>query len=124
MLRSKLKNNFKKQRSDGNWDNYKKQRNFCVKLLHQTKEKYFNDINCQKYFLQQKIMENHQTIIFNEGLNMNNMMLVEDNKIVPEEVIKANIMENYFKSMITTYLKLKPTKTGPKANLESIIDTF
>ena len=69
-------------------------------------------------------MENHKTIIFNEGLNMNNMMLVEDNKIVPEEVIKANIMDNYFKSMITTYLKLKPTKNGPKANLESIIDTF
>ena len=45
MLRSKLKNNFNKQRSDGNWDNYKKQRNFCVKLLHQTKEKYFSDIN-------------------------------------------------------------------------------
>ena len=68
-------------------------------------------------------MENHKTIIFNKGLNMNNMMLVEDNEIVPEEVIKANIMNNYFKN-ITTYLKLKPTKTGPKANLESIIDTF
>ena len=37
MLRSKLKNNFKKQRSGENPDNYKKQRNFCVKLLHQTK---------------------------------------------------------------------------------------
>ena len=37
MLRSRLKNNFSKQRSDENWDNYKKQRNFCVKLLRQTK---------------------------------------------------------------------------------------
>ena len=45
MLRSRLKNNFNKQRSDENWDNYKKQRNFCVKLLRQTKEKYFSDIN-------------------------------------------------------------------------------
>ena len=45
MLRSKLKNNFKKQRSDENWDNYKKQRNFCVKLPRQTKGKYFRDIN-------------------------------------------------------------------------------
>ena len=45
MLRSRLKNNFNKQRSDENWDNYKKQINFCVKLLCQTKEKYFSDIN-------------------------------------------------------------------------------
>ena len=40
MLRSKLKNNFNKQRSDKNWDNYQKQRNVFVKLLRQTKEIY------------------------------------------------------------------------------------
>ena len=51
------------------------------------------------------------------------MMLVENNKIVREEEIIANIMNNYFTN-ITTHLKLKPTKIDPKANLESIIDTF
>ena len=35
----------------------------------------------------------------------------------------ANIVNNYFTS-ITTHLKLRPTKTDPKRNLESIIDTF
>ena len=45
MLRSRLENNFNKQRSDENWDTYKKQRNFCVKLLRQAEEKYFSDIN-------------------------------------------------------------------------------
>ena len=51
------------------------------------------------------------------------MMLVENNEIVREEEIIANIMNNYFKQ-ITTQLKLKPTKIDPKANLESMIDTF
>ena len=32
-------------------------------------------------------------------------------------------MNNYFTS-ITTHLKLRPTKTDPKKNLESIIDIF
>ena len=59
----------------------------------------------------------------NKGLNMNNMMLAEDNEIVREEEIIASIMNNYFTN-ITTHLKLKPTKIDPKANLESIIDTF
>ena len=59
----------------------------------------------------------------NKGLNTNNMMLVENNEIVREEEIIANIMNNYFTN-ITTYLKLKPTKIDPKANLESMIDTF
>ena len=51
------------------------------------------------------------------------MMLAEDNKIVREEEIIANIMNNYLTNFVT-HLKLKPTKTDPKANLESIIDTF
>ena len=50
-------------------------------------------------------------------------MLVENNEIVREEKIIANIMNNYFTN-ITTHLKLKPTKIDPKANLESVIDTF
>ena len=37
MLRSKLKNNFNKQRSYENWGIYKKKRNIVFKLLHQTK---------------------------------------------------------------------------------------
>ena len=51
------------------------------------------------------------------------MMLVGNNEIVREEEIIANIMSNCFTN-ITTHLKLKPTKIVPKANLESIIDTF
>ena len=47
MLKSRLENNFNKRRSDENWDTYKKQRNFCVKVLRQTKEKYFSDINVE-----------------------------------------------------------------------------
>ena len=45
MLRSRLQNTFKKQSSDENWDNYKKQRDFYIKVLRQTREKYFSDIN-------------------------------------------------------------------------------
>ena len=42
MTRSKLKNICNKNRSFDNWDKYKKQRNLYVKLLHKTKQDYFN----------------------------------------------------------------------------------
>ena len=46
LTRSRLKNNFNKNSSAKNWNRYKKQRSyFCLKLLRQTKEKYFNNIN-------------------------------------------------------------------------------
>ena len=123
MLRFRLKNNFNKQRSDEHWDNYKKQRNICVKLLRQTKEKCFSDINIKSISDNKKFWKTIKPFFSDKGLNTKNMMLVEDNGIAREEEIIANIMNNYFTNIIT-HLKLKPTKTDPKANLESIIDTF
>ena len=123
MLRSRLKNNFNKIGSDENWDNYKKQRNFCVKLLRHTKEKYFSDINIKSISDNKKFWKTIKPFFSSKGLNTNNMMLVENNEIVREEEIIANTMNNYFTN-ITTHLKPKPTKIDPKANLESIIDSF
>ena len=123
MLRSRLKNNLNKQRSDENWNNYKKQRNFCVKLLRQTKEKYFSDINVKSIPDNKKFWKTMKLFFSNKGLNMNSMMLVEDSGILRNEEIIANIMNNYFTN-ITTHLKLKPTKIDLEANLESIIDIF
>ena len=122
MLRSRLKNNFNKQRSDENWDNYKKQRNFCVKLLRQTKEKYFSDTNVKSISDNKKFWKTIKPFFSNKGLNTNKMILVEDNEIVLEKEIMASIMNNYFIN-ITTHLKVKLTKIDPKTNLESIIDT-
>ena len=53
----------------------------------------------------------------NKGLNTNNIMLVENNGIVREEEIIANILNNSFMN-ITTHLKINPTKTDSKANLK------
>ena len=96
MLRSRLKNNLNRQRSDENWDNYKKERNFSVKLLRQTKEKYFSDIKVKSISDNKRFWKTIKPFFSNKALNTNNMMLVEDNKIVREEEIIANIMNNYF----------------------------
>ena len=85
MLRSRLKNNFNEQRSNENWESYKKQRNLCVKLLHQSKDKYFSDIDVRSISDNKKFRKTIKPIFSNKGLNRNNMMLVEDNKIVREK---------------------------------------
>ena len=96
---------------------------YCVKLLIQTEEKYFSDINVKRISDNKKFRKTIKPFFSDKGLNTNNMMLVEDNEIVREEEIIPNIMSNYFTN-ITTHLKLKPTKIDPKANLESIWGTF
>ena len=45
MVRSKLKNKHNKNRTEENWELYKKQKNLCVNLLRKTKKDSFNDLN-------------------------------------------------------------------------------
>ena len=45
MHRSELKYIYNKCRTEGNWANYKKQRNFCVNLLRKTNTEYFQKVN-------------------------------------------------------------------------------
>ena len=45
MHRSKLKNIYNKKRTNDNWANYAKQRNYCVNLLRKTKKDYFHNLN-------------------------------------------------------------------------------
>ena len=45
MHRSKLKNIFHKTRAKEDWKKYKKQSNFCVNLLRNTKNNYFQKLN-------------------------------------------------------------------------------
>ena len=44
ITRCRFKNIHNKKRYYDNWDKYKKQRNFCVKLFRKTKQDYFNNI--------------------------------------------------------------------------------
>ena len=45
MARSRLKNAYLKTGNSKNWENYKKQRNFCTDLLKKTRSEYFRNLN-------------------------------------------------------------------------------
>ena len=45
MKRTKLRNNFLKNKTEENRNKYTKQRNFCVSLLRKIKQNYFNSLN-------------------------------------------------------------------------------
>ena len=82
MTRSRPKNKFNENSSAKNWNSYKKQRNFCLKLLRQTKEKYMNNINVKKVSDNKTFFKNKliNSLLSNKGLNSNNILLMEGNE--------------------------------------------
>ena len=48
MTRTRLQNNFLKDRNEENKRKYSKQRNYCVSLLRKSKSEYFGNLNVKK----------------------------------------------------------------------------
>ena len=121
MVRSKLKNKYNKNRTEENWDSYKKQRNFCVNLLRKTKKDYFNDLNIKNITDNKAFWKTIKPYFSNKGLNSSSLILSEKNKIVTNDQDIANIMNNYFTG-ITSHLNLKPDQINHSENLTNIIE--
>ena len=64
MKRSKLGNNFLKNRTEENRTLYTKQRNYCVSLLKKSKRKYFENLNKKDILDNNCFLEDNKTIIF------------------------------------------------------------
>ena len=106
MHRSKLKNIFHKTRLKEDWNNCKKQRNFCVNLLRNTKKDYFQKLNIKDLTDITKILENNQVSFSNKGLNSNKLILRQKDVVVADEKALATLMNNDF-VYVAAYLDLK-----------------
>ena len=119
--RCRLKNVFNKNRTPKKCSSYKKQRNFCVKLLRKTKKKYFENINVKDINDNKKFWKTIKPFFSNKGLNTNKLMLIENNNLISEESVLANTMNQYFTN-ITKQLNIK--KSPQLKNLEDIINYY
>ena len=96
MHRSKLKNIYNKKRTNDNWANYKKQRNFCVNLLRKTKTDYFKNLNIRDLSDNRKFWKRIKPYFTNKGLNSNILFLKEKGNLVSNEKQLATIMNSFF----------------------------
>ena len=123
MLRSRLKNKLNKHKSLINLLNYKKQRNFCEKLLRKRKKEYFSNLDLKKLKDNISFWKTIKPFFSDKGYNTNNIILKENHKIVTNETQISNIMNDYFVN-ISSNLNINPDKINPKENADDIIDIF
>ena len=116
MTRSRLKNIYNKKRSYENWDKYKKQRNFCVKLLRKTKQDYFNNIDIESVSDTKKFWKTIKPYFSNKGLNSNKIFLSEKGRLIKDPAAIATTMNDYFVN-ITETLGLKQFQFDDLNNL-------
>ena len=96
MTRCRLKKIYNKKRSCDNWDKYKKQRNFCVKLLRKTKQDHFNNIDIKSVSDTKKFWKTIKPYFSNKGLNSNKIFFSEKGRLMKDLVAIATTMNDYF----------------------------
>ena len=101
MLRTKMKNKYHKNPSSENKTNYKKQRNFCVKLLRSEKRNYFNNLDISVFKDNKKFWKSIKPLFSDKNKTcLKEINLLENDKIVSDTAEVAKIINDYFTQIV------------------------
>ena len=123
MHTSKLKNICNSKRTNDDWENYKKQLNFCVNLLRKTKKWIFQNINTRNLKDSKKFWKTIKVYFGNKELNSNRLFLRKKEDVVSNEKQLATIMSNFFIN-ITKDLELEEDNSSNANILEDVPKVF
>ena len=96
MLRSRLKNKHNNSRTVENWNNFRKQRNRCVKLFRQAKRDYYNKLDINLVTDNRKFWKTVKPALSDKCQSNNKIVLVEDDEIISDDTEVAEIFNSFF----------------------------
>ena len=82
MTRTRLRNEFLKDRTLSNKQGYNKHRNYCVKLFRKTKTECYNNLN----------EKNGKPFLSDKTVKSSSIILVKNNEILREETKKMSLI--------------------------------
>ena len=123
MTNPKLKRRYNLDRTPINFENYKKQRNFCVNLLRKSKKQYFNNIDVKNVTDNKTFWETIRPKFSNKCKTANIIILFEDDKILQHEKAITNTFNSYFTD-VTHSLGLKKKNIGLENTLSKTVKNF
>ena len=118
MKRSRLRNNFLKNKTEQNKTLYTKQRNYCVSLLKKSKKKYFANLN-EKDILDNKLFWKTIKPSFSDKImTRDRINLSEKGELVKTELETAEVLNKFFSNIVNNLEISKYSK------YESFIDNI
>ena len=100
MKRSKLRNDFLKDRNDASQSAYRKQRNLCVTLLRKAKKQYFSNLE-PKLITENKKFWKSVKPLFSDKITVKEIVnLTENGEILSSDTDIADTFNDYFSSVV------------------------
>ena len=122
MVRSRLRNKFLKLKTMESRTKYKKQRNFWVSLFRKTKKKFYENLNPNLVTDNKKFWKQVKPF-FSDKTPLINNILLEDNKIVSDNIACAEILNTFFSDSVNK-LDINRELFTTKANMDDPVDNI
>ena len=102
MSRTRLLNKYRRNNSAGNLFAYKRQRNFCVKLLRKSKKNFYNNLNVKRITDHRKFWQTIKPNCTDKTLKDERITLVNGDKVITEEKDVVKIFKDHFEKIVET----------------------
>ena len=96
MLRSRLRNKYNEDRAAENWNNFRKQRNSCVKLFRKEKRNYYNNLDISLVTDNKKFWTTVKPFFSDKSQSQDKIVLTEGERIISDDVEVAETMNEFF----------------------------
>ena len=123
MHRKRLRNKYIKSRTEENLKAFKKQRNFCAKLLRRTKSDYYRNLDLGDLTDNRKFWKTVKPVFSNEVRTTSSITLIEDGNMITEDLKIAENF-NHYCTNITKSLGISEDQThlSPKNGINDPVE--
>ena len=111
MVRSRLRNNFLKNKTEESKKLYNKQRNLCVSLLRKTKRAYFSQLDIKIVNDNRKFWKTINPLFSEKAYRKESISLIENDKLITNDKTLAETFNNFFSNIV------KNIKVDDKQNI-------
>ena len=102
MTRTRLLNKYRKDNSAGNLFAYKRQRNFCVKLLRKSNKNFYNNLNVKRLTDNRRFWQTIKPNCTAKTLKDERITLVEGQKVITKGKDVVKIFKDHFEKIVDT----------------------
>ena len=100
MIRSKLRNQFLKDKNKQSRNGYGKQCNLCAVLVRRAKQQYFSSLHLSLIADNEKFWKTVKPLFSDKISHRDIISLMEDGKAITEDLSPAEVFNNYFNNVI------------------------
>ena len=102
MKRTRLQNQFLKNRTDGNKSRYTKQRNYCVSLLRKTKTQHYSNLDEKNVTDNKAFWKKVKPFLSDRIMYKGKITLIEEDEIVSNDEETTQVLNTFFSNVLVS----------------------